>query len=389
MRQFWVVSFLLSYISIASVSSAMITPALPIIEQSYALMPGKIEYLVSIFLLGYVLGQLAYGPIANTKGRLKALNWGLNINLMGLILCYFASYQSSFLLLLLGRFITGLGSAAGLSCTFMLINEWLPESSRKSATAYSILSFALGIGLAVFLGALVTQYISWRACFIVLLFQGLIMRYGTQIFSETLKAPERWSWHGMLLGYKKALISPKLLIFSVVWGVCTSVGYCYSAAAPQIAQEYLGLDVAEYGYWNGLTILGMLLGGISSRYLMEKWKTFQVLLFGYGVAAVLLVFLYLMQAMQLHSPFLFFFLCALLYCFSAYLYAGGAYLASTAIDDKASASSMMSFVNMMTATLAVSMMAQLSADPFKGFIEILSLMLILTFFLMLGFIKAR
>lgn len=72
-------TWLLSYISIASVSAAMITPALPHIEHTFALSTGTVEWVVSTFLIGYVLGQLIYAPLANVYGRLNALEWGLNI----------------------------------------------------------------------------------------------------------------------------------------------------------------------------------------------------------------------------------------------------------------------------------------------------------------------
>ena len=68
--------WLLSYISIASVSAAIITPALPEIQAQYALSLGNVEWIVSTFLIGYVFGQLIYGPLANQFGRLKALRIG-------------------------------------------------------------------------------------------------------------------------------------------------------------------------------------------------------------------------------------------------------------------------------------------------------------------------
>lgn len=59
------------------------------------------------------------------------------------------------------------------------------------------------------------------------------------------------------------------------------------------------------------------------------------------------------------------------YWFGSYLFAGGAYRASTAIIDKASAASMMSFINMGFAMLSVIAMGHLAKDPFVAFITIL------------------
>ncbi|MBA2648915.1 MAG: hypothetical protein H0U75_04800 [Legionella sp.] len=60
---------------------------------------------------------------------------------------------------------TALGAASGLTCTFILINEGLPEAQGKIAIAYSIVAFAVGGGLAVMFGGLITEYLNWQGCF--------------------------------------------------------------------------------------------------------------------------------------------------------------------------------------------------------------------------------
>ncbi|MCP0913760.1 MFS transporter [Legionella sp. 27cVA30] len=377
------IPWLLSYISIASVSAVIITPALPEIEHAFALNTAAIEWVVSAFLIGYVLGQLIYGPLANVYGRLKALQWGLNINILGVLFCLFASFYANYPLLLIGRLITGLGSAAGLTCTFMLINEWLPEEQRKTATAYSILSFALGIGFAVLLGGIITQYSHWQGCFIFLLLQGLLMRVGIRVFDETLIEAKSFHIPTLLRDYGQALFSFKLLVFSLIWGVCSAVGYCYSAAAPQIAHHYLNLTASEYGYWNIINIIGMLSGGISARFLMQRFRTMQVIAMGYIACSLALLSLGFMLYLNHCTSLWFFTSTSLLYCFSSYLYIGGSYIASNAIEDKASASSMMSFLSMSVATLSVVVMGYLSANPFYGFLSILSGLLLLTLLLLI------
>ena len=378
--------WLLSYISLASVSAAMITPALPNIERSFALNTGTVEWVVSTFLIGYVLGQLIYGPLANVYGRLKALRWGLEINILGLVICLIASFYPNYFLLLAGRFITGLGSAAGLTCTFMLINEWLPEEQRKTAMAYSILSFALGIGLAVLIGGIITQYSQWPMCFVFLMLQGLVMRFGLGVFTETLTEPKPFHIPTLLRDYKHALCSFKLVTFASIWGACSAIGYCYSAAAPQIAHQYLHLTASEYGYWNVLNIIGMLIGGLSARFLMQSLSVMQVIALGFVGSSFALLSLGAMWYLNPNAALWFFASTSLLYCCSSYLFAGGSYMASNAIEDRASASSMMSFINMSLATLSVMVMSYLSSNPFISFLGILSTVFIITLLLLVRFI---
>ena len=90
------VAILLSYICIASFSAAIITPALPQIQKTFSLSHGAVGWVISIFLFGYVIGQLIYGPLANRYGRLKALRIGMLINILGVILCIFSVYVHSY-----------------------------------------------------------------------------------------------------------------------------------------------------------------------------------------------------------------------------------------------------------------------------------------------------
>ncbi|MCA0402682.1 MAG: MFS transporter [Proteobacteria bacterium] len=374
--------WLLSYISIASFSSAIITPALPKIEAQYGLSNGSVEWVVSAFLIGYVIGQLIYGPMANQFGRLKALRIGLIINLVGCVFCLIALPTNLFWPLLLGRLITALGAAGGLACTFMLINEWLPESQRKTALAYAVLSFALS-GLSVMLGGIITEYWQWQGCFWFLTLHAMVMLVGTAAFSETLKKAKPICVSTIMHDYSLALNSPKLITFSLIVGYCTAICYCFSAAGPQIAEKILGISAAEYGYWNNLNIIGMLLGGVLAKKLLGCLPVLSVIVLGFIGVAVGVINLWLMWCFANQSTLWFFLISASLYLFSSLLFSGGSMVASNALEDKASSAAMMSFVNMSSATLAVILMGYLSRNSLLSFIYILSLLWFLLMVLLL------
>ncbi|KTD06793.1 MFS transporter [Legionella jamestowniensis] len=365
------IAWLLSYISIASFSAAIITPALPQIQLQFGLANGQVEWVVSAFLAGYVIGQLIYGPLANRWGRVGALRIGLSINLLGLLLCFFGLAQSSFLLLSTGRLVSALGAASGLACTYMLINEWLHETQRATAMAYSILSFTIGIGLAVALGSIITEYWQWSLCFLVLLGHGIIMLGGTCLFRETLKEAQAINCSKIITNYCQAVSSGKLMVFSLVIGLCSAMGYCFSAAGPQIANDILHLRVVDYGSWNFLNMLGMLIGGLWAKALVTRLSAQKMIVIGLIGSLGGIVSLIVMLELHSSSAGWFFFSTMSFYIFGALLFSGGSILASTAINDKANGAAMMSFINMFSATIAVIVMGYASANPLKAFIDIL------------------
>ena len=97
---------LLSYISLAAVAAAVISPALPAIKQSLKLSNGSLEWVISIFLISYAFGQLFYGPLANILRITQALKIGIIIPTIGIVICLFYSYQMDYQGILIGRFIT-------------------------------------------------------------------------------------------------------------------------------------------------------------------------------------------------------------------------------------------------------------------------------------------
>jgi MFS family permease len=372
------IAWLLSYFSIASVSATIITPALPAIQLQFDLTPGTVDWVVSAFLMGYVFGQLLYGPLANRWGGLNSLRIGLVINLIGVLICLVGLSTDVYAVLIMGRILSALGAASGLVCGFMLINEWLPELQRKAAIAYSIFSFTLGIGLAVAIGGYVTEHWQWSDCFIVLLIHGFIMLLGTFVFHESNPHSKAINLYSIINGYKKALASQALVTFSLAVGFSTAITYCFSTAAPLIAFEFLHISAAEYGYWNLLNILGMLLGGLWSKQLMNKFSASKVVTLGLMLCVISLCSFLFMWKIQKISVLWFFGSSALLHVFGSLVFSGGSYIASNALKDKANSSSMMSFINMSIASLAVAIMPFLSTNPLLSFSAALTIFWLLT-----------
>lgn len=361
----------------------MITPALPHIQVFFDLSKGDVEWVVSIFLLGYVIGQLIYAPIANRYGRLTALRTGLLINLLGIVICIFAAKIQLFSLLLIGRLITALGAASGLTCTFMLINELLPKDRAKHAMSLAVISFTSGIGLAVLLGGIITQYLQWQDCFIVLLIHGMVMFALTYQFNETLT--ESRPIHPLTIAkhYYAAFSHGNLIVFALVVGFVSFFSYGYSAAAPLYAQKILHLNASQYGYWNSINMIGMLLSGFLGGYLMRNHHERRVLLIGFSSVFIGLCVLGIITLTHTHNPALFFATTSFLYLTCGLLFPAASYFSSTAISDRASASSVMSFINMGSAMLGVIIMGYLPLHALPSFTTMMWIFFIATFFLCL------
>lgn len=209
------------------------------------------------------------------------------------------------------------------------------------------------------------------------------MLWGTRVFSETLTTPQPLNWKVIMIGYKDALNSGTLVIYSIVVGLCSAIGYCFSAVGPQIAIDLFKLSPAEYGYWNLFNMTGMLAGGLLAKLLLLRFSGNNVVQLGLSGTVLGLSCLLLISCYQLTSVILFFSCTLSLYLFSGLLFAGGSFIASNSVADKASGAAMMSFINMVTATISVIVIGWISTNSLIGFVTVLAGLWSLVFVLLL------
>src|SRR3989338_7564884 len=107
----------------ASFGAVLPTPALPEIAHYFGVSSSHVENIMVIYLIGYGLGQLFYGPLANRFGRKRTMIGGILLALAGNILAILSGIFQFFTLLIIARFLIALGAAAGLVISMILIKD--------------------------------------------------------------------------------------------------------------------------------------------------------------------------------------------------------------------------------------------------------------------------
>ena len=147
-------------------------PAFPNIAKDLNLSNvNKAQLIISSFILGTGIGQLISGPISDTFGRKPIITIGLSIFI---IACCIAYYAKSLELMLVARFIQGLGVSAPRTVTMALIRDLY--SGRKMAQVMSLAMaiFVLVPALAPSLGQILFINFGWRSIYIAFIFFALL-----------------------------------------------------------------------------------------------------------------------------------------------------------------------------------------------------------------------
>ena len=136
--------------------------AFPDIVQSFALAIGDVQWVVIAYVLTYTSLMLIVGRLGDMLGHARVFRLGLLWSAGALLLCALAP---SFPLLLLCRFLQGIGAALILSCGPALATSLESEERRSRVLGVYTMMMAAGATLGPVLGGVLTAKWGWPAVF--------------------------------------------------------------------------------------------------------------------------------------------------------------------------------------------------------------------------------
>lgn len=138
----------------------------------------------SIFLVGWAIGGVLFGVMADRLGRAKTLV--LTILVYSLFTGLAASSQTWWGLAIY-RFITALGVGGEWAAGAVIVAEVWPEEKRAKAAGILQSAWAAGFFLAAMLNIFLSGY-SWRMLFLA----GILPAFFSLLILMWVKEPERW-----------------------------------------------------------------------------------------------------------------------------------------------------------------------------------------------------
>lgn len=138
----------------------------------------------SVFLIGWAVGGVLFGILADRYGRTKTL--------VATILLYatftgLAALSQEWWHLAIYRFVTALGIGGEWAAGAAIVAETWPEEKRAKAAGILQSAWAVGFFLAAVLNLLLWGY-SWRVLFLV----GILPAFAALLVRIWVKEPERW-----------------------------------------------------------------------------------------------------------------------------------------------------------------------------------------------------
>lgn len=346
----------------ASILAVLFTPAFPAIAKELEISSSMTQMTMTIFLIGYALGNLPYGPLANRYGRKYTLLLGISIALIGSVMVAAVPFIPSLVLLMSGRFLMGFGGCVGLKIATTMIGDAYDERESRKVTPYIILSFAIVPAIAIFIGGILTQKFGWESCLYFLVGYCILQLLVCLPMRETAKGLDldALNWKKIGEKYVKKAKNKTVMLSALSLGLGTSYVYLFAAEAPFIGIQHLGMSPDIFGSMNFIPSLGMVVGGIIARLCADKYSAKGMLKTGaclilIGSLAMLLPFLggwISIYTLFLPMP--------LIYLGLAFIFANALALGISHAKDKSTASAVLNFFNILVAVLILSFLGSFS-----------------------------
>ncbi len=352
-------------LSLGVFNVALLSPALPSIKTYFNISTADSELVVIIFLAGYSLSQISFGPIANILGYKRSLFIGMLIGVLGALLCVASYFFKYFSLIIIGRFIEGFGASCGLALGFAIINELYKDKEARDVTTLGLMAAALIPALSNFVGGILVFHFGWISCFILLAIGNLIASSTCFLLPSSLdeKEKDHFSLRTILKGYSKALYNKKIVLGGIMYGMFLAIIYTTIGLLPFIGIDNLKLSPKTFGLLFLLSYLGYFTGTIISKLTTGIIKAEKAIFLGIIITVIGNIVFLISSLSGIENVYIVFICMYIIFLGLPFVFINASALSISSHDDKANGSSIFNFIYSLFALFSVLITQFVNINP--------------------------
>lgn len=232
-------------------------PALPAIAVGLAASAEAVQSSITVFLAGFAVGMLFYGPISDRYGRRVVMLTGIALFALASLACLLATAVEQ---LILARFVQALGGgAASVLARAVVRDVYSPTEAIRKLSLMAMVT-AIAPLLAPLLGSALLAGFGWRGTFAAVLAWGLLsLAVVWRMLPETLPAERRGqlSLAAAFAAYGRLACDPVAIGLLLAGGMSFAAMFAYITASPFYFIALQQLSPAAYGALFAANALGI------------------------------------------------------------------------------------------------------------------------------------
>lgn len=282
----------------------MYLPSLPTIARDFGVPGGQVQMTLSSYIFGFAIGQMVYGPMADSLGRKPVILGGVIVFALASSAC---ALSESIDMLIGMRFLHGFAAAAASVVINALMRDMFSRDEFSRSMSFVALVMTIAPLLAPLLGAWVMNWFSWHAIFWSIAIAAIIAAALIALYiPETLPKQhrQRFSLRVTFSQFISLFRARRVLCYILASGFSFAGMFSFLSAGPFVYIELHGIPFDQFGLYFGFNIIFLIvMTSINGRY-VRRFGALNMLRFGLTVQFLMGIFLILVVALNLHFYFL-------------------------------------------------------------------------------------
>ena len=235
--------------SVAPMGVDTYLPSIPEIAKYFGVNIHKVELSLSIFLIGFAIGQIFGGPISDRYGR----RVGSIVGLLGYALFSFLIiFSSSIYELWIYRFLEAFfGGITVVNATAAVRDRF---SGQEAAKVFSLIGMVRSLAplLAPVFGAAIIHFFPWEGIFVFLTIYALIVAF---FIYKDLPESFTYTKQNIIESYKLVLTHKKAMKAMLVLAISFGAFFIIIAKTSYIYIEYFGIKTDYFPLFFGINFI--------------------------------------------------------------------------------------------------------------------------------------
>ena len=256
---------LTALVALGQISTSIYIPSMPSIVGALATDVAAVNLTMTVFLFGFAIAQLVYGPLSDRFGRRPVLLTGLALYVVASLVCVLASSIEA---LIIGRLLQGMTACAGPVLGRAVVRDVYGASGAARVMATIGAALAVSPAVAPLIGGGLQEGFGWRAAFWFLVAVGIVIGGATwALLRETAPpaAPDSLRLRSQARAWRTLIASPSYWGYTLAVGLTFAGLMAFTAGAPFVFIDVLGLSPAGFGALAIFNVSGFLTGSLVAR----------------------------------------------------------------------------------------------------------------------------
>lgn len=275
---------LASIMALSPLAIDMYLPAMPVLADHLGTDMPMVQNSLSVYLLGYALGLILFGPMADKYSRRKMVLLGISGFLLVNLLLPFVSNIEQFLSL---RFVQAFISSAATVVVPGTIREYYQKNTAKGLSYVSMIMM-LAPMIAPSIGSVLLVVHSWQLIFYFLAFYSVIvLLLVAKYLPEVTRTSQEKNKHLSFLSRYKIVFSNSEARLDIASSMMISLAFfTYITAIPFVYLTVFKVSEFSFSFLFGISVVALMIAHFINTRLVVRKGSRKMLWYGLTLAVL-------------------------------------------------------------------------------------------------------